>query len=98
MRVPHDPQKVGCTSANPVFSPQCGQKSSARSIARVQCGQGAVRTDRLPEGVDDPKRRASVDADETGRSWNAPCPPDNGVAPVAESAERMRQPQWAQKL
>jgi hypothetical protein len=68
MRVPHDPQNVGWIAVNPVFSPQCGQKCMARSIARVQWGQGAVRTERLPEGVDAVERRASVSADETGRS------------------------------
>jgi hypothetical protein len=98
MRVPHDPQNVGCTSANPVLSPQWGLKCWARSIARVQCGQGDVRTDRLPDGVDARRRRTSLVVDETGRSWNASGRPANGTAPVVESAERMRQPQWAQKL
>jgi hypothetical protein len=98
MRVPHVPQNVGWISVNPVFSPQCGQKSWTRSIDRVQCGQGAVRTDRLPEGVEAIKRGASMSADGTGRSWNAARPPDNGRSSAVESVGRMRQPQWAQKL
>ena len=96
MRVPHEPQNVGCTAANPVLSPQCGQKCRARSIARVQFGQGAVLSDRLPVGVDAlTVRPASV---EPGRSWNANLRPVAGTSPVAESAGRRRQPQWAQKL
>jgi hypothetical protein len=67
MRVPHDPQNVGLIAAKPVFSPQCGQKCNARSIARMQCGHGAVRIDRDPEGVVDITRASAA---EIGRSWN----------------------------
>ena len=66
-------------------------------MARVQFGHGAVRNDRLPEGVDATARRPSA-SDETGRSWKVTRRPDTGSAPVAESVGRMRQPQWAQKL
>jgi hypothetical protein len=66
MRVPHVPQNTGWISANPVFSPQCGQKCNARSIARVQCGHGAVRSERTPDGVVEEARRTSSVV-ETGR-------------------------------
>jgi len=66
-------------------------------MARVQFGQGAVLSDRLPVGVDAAVLRLSA-SDETGRSWKVTRLPDTGSDPVAESVGRMRQPQWAQKL
>jgi hypothetical protein len=65
-------------------------------MARVQCGHGDVRNDRIPDGVVEIRRTSSTD--ETGRSWITPERPDVVLTVVAESVERMRQPQWAQKL
>jgi len=65
-------------------------------MARVQFGQGAVLSDRLPVGVDSLTGRP--DSVEAGRSWNADLRPVAGTSPVVESAGRRRQPQWAQKF
>ena len=64
-------------------------------MARVQCGQGDVRNARVPDGVVANRRTSSTE--ETGRSWEMPLRPDVELTIVAESVERIRQPQWAQK-
>lgn len=65
-------------------------------MARVQCGQGEVRNARVPDGVVETRRVSSTE--ETGRSWKTARRPDVVLTVVAESVERIRQPQWAQKL
>jgi hypothetical protein len=65
-------------------------------MARVQCGHGDVRNDRVPVGVTEIRRTSSTE--ETGRSWDTTLRPDVELTVVAESVERIRQPQWAQKL
>ena len=64
-------------------------------MARVQCGHGDVRNARVPAGVVETRRTSS--AEETGRSWEMALRPDVELTVVAESVERIRQPQWAQK-
>lgn len=65
-------------------------------MARVQCGQGAVRSERMPEGVDTPRIEASGLA--TARSTKAAGPAEVPGRSDVEAAERIRQPQCAQKL
>ena len=65
-------------------------------MARVQCGHGEVRNDRVPAGVIETRRPSSMD--ETGRSWKTPARAAGELIVVDESVARMRQPQWAQKL
>ncbi len=67
-------------------------------MARVQLGQGAVRSDRTPEGVFALTLRPLISPVDTGRSWNAGRPPEAGSSPVLELVGRRRQPQCAQKL
>lgn len=67
-------------------------------MARVQLGQGAVRSDRPPAGVLVFTARPLISPVETGRSWNVGRRPEAGSSPVLESVGRRRQPQWAQKL
>ena len=65
-------------------------------MARVQCGHGEVRSARFPVGVLETRRTSSID--ETGRSWEKTLRPAGMLTVLAESVERIRQPQWAQKL
>lgn len=65
-------------------------------MARVQWGHGEVRNARVPDGVVATRRTSSTE--ETGRSWETALRPDVVLTVVAESVERIRQPQWAQKL
>lgn len=67
-------------------------------MARVQFGQGAVRSERVPEGVFALTLRPLISPAETGRSWNTGRRPDAGISPVLESVGRRRHPQCAQKL
>ena len=60
-------------------------------MARVQCGQGAVRSDRLPEGVVDMTRASAAD---TVRSRKGAF--DVDAESGARSPDLMRHPQWAQ--
>jgi hypothetical protein len=67
-------------------------------MARVQLGQGAVRSDRAPDGVLALALRPLSSPVETGRSWNAGRRPEIECSPVPESVGRRRHPQCAQKL
>ena len=65
-------------------------------MARVQCGHGEVRNARLPVGVLDSRRPSSLD--EIGRSSRTPLRAAGKLIVIDESVDRIRQPQWAQKL
>ena len=67
-------------------------------MARVQLGQGAVRSDRAPDGVFARTLRPVSSPVETGRSWNVGRRPETKCSPVPESVGRRRHPQCAQKL
>lgn len=54
-------------------------------MARVQCGQGAVRNERMPDELVDAERPASSSV-ETGRSWKRPFRPATRCVAVVESA------------